>query len=63
MQMSQWRPPYGTYPFQEPLQHALSIQHSRTAPLPLCGLQTAFSEPPAMHAADGEGTFSLQTVA
>ena len=54
--MSQWRAPYSTYSFQEPLQHALSIQQlSRPEPLPLCSLQTAYSEPPAMHAADGEG--------
>ena len=54
LQMSQWRPPFGSYPFQEPLQHALSNQLSRLDQMPLYNLQTAYSEPPAMHAADGE---------
>ena len=59
--MSQWRSPYSTYPYQEPLQQALSIQQlSRPEPLPLYSLQTAYSEPPALHAADGEAAVTLQ---
>ncbi len=64
VQMSQWRSPYSTYPYQEPLQQALSIQQlSRPEPLPLYSLQTAYSEPPAMHAADGKAPVPLQVTA
>ena len=51
--MHQWQPSCDSYHFGEPLQHALSTKLSRPLQPPLCTLQTSYSEPPALHAAEG----------
>ena len=55
LQMHRWQPHClpASFPFGAPLEHALSIQLSRPEQAPLCDLQTSYSEPPALQAAEG----------
>ena len=55
LQMHRWQPHClpASFPFGAPLEHALSIQLSRPEQAPLCELQTSYSEPPALQAAEG----------
>ena len=55
LQMHRWQPHClpASFPFGAPLEHAVSIQLSRAEQAPLCNLQTSYSEPPALQAAEG----------
>ncbi|CAK0756944.1 hypothetical protein CVIRNUC_002497 [Coccomyxa viridis] len=61
--MHRWQPHClpASFPFGAPLEHALSIQLSRPEQAPLCELQTSYSEPPALQAAEGEQVVPQRT--